>query len=151
MNAQLLCFLITAASSSGELPLSKYRLKTACDSSKHIIGASKKHKLDPLLLASLIYVESGWKKTAVSWAGACGLTQVLPKYSKYTCDELKKPKTSIYEGAYHLRNWSTQTKKPMKQALSCYNAGWVCEKNKKAKRYAKKVLALKEIYKKYYR
>ena len=148
MNAQILCFLITAASSSGEVPLGKYSQKTACKNAVHVVAASKRYNLDPLVLASLIVVESSWRRTVVSSANACGLTQVLPQYSKYTCEELKNAKTSIYEGAYHLNRWSKMIKKPPNSVLSCYNAGWVCDKSKKAKRYAEKILRFASIYNK---
>jgi soluble lytic murein transglycosylase-like protein len=88
----------------------------------------------------------------VSYAGACGLTQVLPKYSKkyggkdrnLTCDELKDPITSIQVGGRILNYWLTKySKGNYKVALCGYNAGFRCKgdnPNKQGMRYAKKVL-----------
>ena len=56
----------------------------ACENMETIVEASEQHAVDPAVMVSLIYVESRWKPTAVSSAGACGLTQVLPKYSAGT-------------------------------------------------------------------
>ena len=61
----------------------------ACRHSRQVVAASAKHNLDPYLLTALIQVESNWKSHVVSPAGACGLTQVVHKYSKYNCKQLK--------------------------------------------------------------
>ena len=91
----------------------------------------------------MIYVESRFAPSAVSHAGACGLTQVLPRYSKYTCEDLKNPKTSIYEGTYALNKWITKRKKKKyKEALACYNAGNNCLNSKNGRYYANTVVRL---------
>lgn len=155
-TAKILCIVF----SSQAFYLSDYRKKTVCKNSSTVVQESKKNNLDPFLLAALIYTESGWKKTAVSYAGACGLTQVLPKYTgqitkKYTCNQLKNPRDSIKAGAKILRWWIDYHKGNIKQGLCGYNAGFRCsyKKNKKGKivkrpnkhgmRYAKKVLRIK--------
>jgi soluble lytic murein transglycosylase-like protein len=78
---------------------------SACRYSNIVVKASSKYKLDPYLLTALIKVESNWKPHVVSPAGACGLTQVVHKYSKYNCKQLKNPKISIWEGAKKLNYW----------------------------------------------
>jgi murein DD-endopeptidase MepM/ murein hydrolase activator NlpD len=47
-----------------------------------IRAAAVKAGLDPLLLASLVKAESGFRATAVSSAGAMGLTQLMPATAK---------------------------------------------------------------------
>ena len=58
-------------------------LKTACASSQHVIETAEAIEVDPLLLASLIFHESRWQKSAVSNKKACGLTQVLSKVQPF--------------------------------------------------------------------
>jgi len=151
------------------LYLSDYRIKTACDNSAYVIQESNKNGIDPLLLSSLIFVESGWKKTAVSRANACGLTQVIPKYTgkitkKYTCQQLKNPRVSISAGAkilkwwidYHKGKLTKNQKKKMSaedielysltRGLCGYNAGFRCHglrPNRAGIRYAKKILSIR--------
>ena len=116
-------------------------MTTACLNTPHVIEASKKYNIDPTTMAALIWVESRWSPTAVSWANACGLTQVLPRYVKETCKELKNPKTSIFAGARSLNKWMTKgRKKTIKEALACYNVGNRCLKSKRGARYSRLVL-----------
>ena len=118
----------------------------ACKYSGQIVKAADKYKLDPYLLTAMIQVESNWNPYVVSHSNACGLTQVLPQYSKYTCEQLKNPKTSIFEGAKKLNFWIYKYGKgDITIGLCGYNKGFRC-KGKKANRrgltYAKKVVKL---------
>lgn len=124
MTGAELCFAITAA-----LSMSAFQTKVACKHSDHIVETSAKIKLDPTIFASLIFHESSFRPRAVSSAGACGLTQVMPQYSKHTCKELKKPRTSISEGAKHLGYWLKRAKGDLGLALCGYNAGNRCFTN----------------------
>lgn len=157
--AQIICFSF----SSDSFYLSEYRKKTVCQNSKTLAIESNKNKIDPYLFASLIYVESAWKKTVVSSANACGLTQVIPKYTgkitrKYTCKQLKDPATSIRAGTKILRwwiDWHTKNQPKRKytqeeilnRALCSYNAGFRCGPDRRpirgGMRYARKVLKVK--------
>ncbi len=142
--------------SAPDFYLSKARKKTACKSLELVYKESKKVDLAPTLIMSMIFVESGWKKKAVSPKNACGLTQVLPKYTgritrKYTCDQLKNPKISITVGTKTLKWWINYHDGDIQKGLCGYNAGFRCgKKGKKPSRlgmkYAKKVLKIqKEI------
>lgn len=118
----------------------------ACKHSGQIVKAADKYKLDPYLLTAMIQVESNWNPYIVSHSNACGLTQVLPQYSKYTCEQLKSPKTSIFEGAKKLNFWIYKYGNgEITVGLCGYNKGFRC-KGKKANRrgltYAKKVVKL---------
>ena len=141
----LLCISISS------LGMSDYRNKKACKYIPEIISSASKHNIEPEILISLIFVESSFHRKAVSHAGACGLTQVMPKYTgkitrKYTCEQLKNPKTSIRAGAKILSWWIKYHDNDLKKALCSYNAGFRCGKNKKRKiskhgmKYAEKVL-----------
>ena len=142
ITAKVLCAAIIA--SSGVFGIGgKDR---ACRHSRQVVEASFKYKLDPYLLTSLIQVESNWKSHVVSPAGACGLTQVVHKYSKYNCKQLKNPKISIWEGAKKLNYWIYKYDKGnVKIGLCGYNAGLRCKgrsANKKGLTYAKKVVRI---------
>ena len=142
ITAKVLCAAIIA--SSGVFGIGgKDR---ACKHSRQVVEASSKYKLDPYLLTALIQVESNWKSHVVSPAGACGLTQVVHKYSKYNCKQLKNPKISIWEGAKKLNYWIYKYGKGnVKIGLCGYNAGFRCKGKSAIKSgltYAKKVVRI---------
>jgi len=118
----------------------------ACRHSGEVVAASTKYNLDPYLLTALIQVESNWKPHVVSPAGACGLTQVVHKYSKYNCKQLKNPKISIWEGARKLNYWIYKYGKGnLKIGLCGYNAGFRCKGKSAIKSgltYARKVVRM---------
>jgi len=119
-----------------------------------VIEASKEHNISPYTLAALIFYESSWYTKVKSHAGACGLTQVIPKYSKYSCKQLFVPQVSIKEGAAKLRGWIDFTVRKHKyedeaKALACYNAGYVCLDNSRARQYSRKVSELADVYEMY--
>jgi len=128
------------------------RADFACEHMFYVMEVTEQNDIKPEVFLGLIMTESNWNHKAVSYAGACGLTQVLPKYSKkyggkdrnLTCDELKDPKTSIRVGGKILNYWLTKySKGNYKVALCGYNAGFRCKgdnPNKQGMRYAKKVL-----------
>lgn len=120
-------------------------LQTACSQAEHLIQSSEKNDISPFILASLIWHESRWEHTAVSNKNACGLTQILPKYSDYSCNQLKVPEISIQEGASVLSYWKSRTKN-LSKALACYNSGYKCSSIS----YAKIILAKSNILKKEY-
>tara|TARA_R110002020_G_scaffold13192_3_gene47618 strand:+ start:82 stop:543 length:462 start_codon:yes stop_codon:yes gene_type:complete len=138
ITAAVLC----AAMLSAQMP----RAKFACKHTKQIVKECKKKKLDPIVFVSLIHVESNWKPHVVSYANACGLTQVLPRYSKYSCKQLKSPRTSINEGTRILKYWVHKyAKGNYYTALCAYNAGFRCKgkrPNKWGMNYAKKVMKM---------
>jgi soluble lytic murein transglycosylase-like protein len=137
ITAAVLC----AAMVSAQIPRAKY----ACTHTKQVVKECKKHKLDPIVFVSLISVESNWRPHVVSYANACGLTQVIPKWSRgWTCKQLKNPKTSIKVGSRILGYWLHKYAKGNYYTALCgYNAGFRCKgKNpiKHGKQYAKKVM-----------
>lgn len=105
--------------------------QVACDYMEDVVEAADINQIDPAILISLIYYESRWKATAVSPRGACGLTQVLPKFTRnprVTCKQLKDPHTSIHRGAQALARWKTKATYTQPRALCAYNAGYTCGK-----------------------
>jgi len=128
----------------------------ACTHMDTIIEVSEEYNLDPVVLTALIHIESRWTPRAKSRAGACGLTQVIPKFTRkfgYTgCRMLKRrPKLAISKGGQILSYWiKNYGKGSVKVGLCAYNAGYRCRGNhadKTGLAYSKKVLKYsKEIY-----
>src|ERR1044071_6418255 len=52
---------------------------------------SAKHNFDPMLVLAMIQVESGFKYSVVSPAGARGIMQLLPDVAKAVLDEISPP------------------------------------------------------------
>jgi soluble lytic murein transglycosylase-like protein len=138
--------LICAAVLSIGMPNAEY----ACEHMDTVVQVSEEYHIDPIILTALIHVESRWTPRAKSRAGACGLTQVIPKFSRkfgyVGCRMLKrKPKLAIRKGAQILSYWiGTYAKGNVKKGLCAYNAGYVCSSKSSSRRgraYAKKVVS----------
>ena len=148
---QILCLTMNMVNPPGLGKLPTTRAELACKMMPYLVEQSTQNKIRPTLLLAMIYVESGWKKTIVSPAKACGLTQVIAKYTggkasgskKYTCSQLKNPKISIKVGSRILNYWIYKYAKGNERIGLCgYNAGFRCKgkkPNKKGMYYAKKV------------
>lgn len=121
--------------------MSSSQNRLACEIMPTIVEQAEQREIDPFIFTSLIFHESAFRPRVVSSAGACGLTQVLPQYSDYTCDQLKKPKTSIKAGMIALSYWLTRAKGDLVHGLCGYNAGNVCINNKSSvrARHVKKI------------
>lgn len=142
--------------------MSDTRQKQACEILPTVVEEATKNNLDPFLLMGLITVESNWKTTAISEAGACGLTQVMPKYTggkatkrvKYTCKQLQRPRVGVSVGAKVLSWWiHSYGKGDVRTGLCGYFAGFRCRPPIKAGvNYSNKVLKQKDkildLYKK---
>ena len=145
MTGVELCIIIKASLAW----LSPYQEKIACDNAEYIIQQSEKRAIDPLIVTAIIYRESAFSPGVVSKAGACGLMQVLPKYSKYTCRQLKQPRVAIREGVRALSVWlpwaeglagkKGESRSKMDIALCSYNAGFRCI-NRPNSRVTRKVM-----------
>ena len=141
MYAEVLCTIVMA--------LGMPNSDVACKYMDVVVEASEHYELEPELLISLIHHESRWTPGAVSSSGACGLTQVLPKYTKnpkLSCKQLKNPQTSIWAGAKALDYWVHRYGRGRIETGLCgYFAGFRCKgENKSAGgvRYSRKVRKL---------
>ena len=139
MLAETLCLVL--------LSLGTPRADFACQHLETVVEAATHYRIRPEIMVALIYTESRWNHRAVSRSNACGLTQVLPKYTKnpkLTCKSLFDPETSIWTGAKKLNYWIYKYGKGNKKIGLCgYNAGFRCKgknKHKRGMRYAKRVL-----------
>jgi len=146
-------FCLVYAAGPPDFYLSEYRKNLVCKSSAQVIETSRAVDIEPSLVMALISVESNWKHDAVSSANACGLTQVLPRYTgkitkKYTCKQLHVPKNSIYVGIKTLKFWINHHNGDIARGLCAYNAGYRCHGTKPSKygmRYARKVLKTQKM------
>ena len=139
-----------------ELP-ARYELRPsarqrACKWEPTLRALATKHSIDPDLFGALIIVESRWKPWVVSRANACGVTQVIPKWTggrasgrrKWTCEELKAPHNGLRAGAQIFGWWLGHRKGDEREALCGYNAGFRTCKRAGAS-YARAVMHLREL------
>jgi soluble lytic murein transglycosylase-like protein len=99
---------------------------------REVKKASKKYDIDPMLVISIITVESSFDKNAVSSRGAIGLMQLMPHTAKDLCLEMgmsehnckvRDSKTNILIGTYYLSKLSAKYNNNMKHYLAAYNYG----------------------------
>ena len=155
MNSLLIC--LTA------LSMNLHNAEVICEYSTIIVEEAEINNIKPSLIVAVGTVESRWTPTARSYSNACGVMQILPKYSKkfsnkdrnLTCEELKDPETSIEVGAKILNFWYYKYSKRNKTIALCgYNAGYRCKgenKNKQGLKYAKAVLKWERKFDRAYR
>ena len=84
--------------------------------------AGKKYGVSPNLILAVIKSESDFVPDRVSDKGAVGLMQVIPRYTDYTAEQLKNPKTNIFTGTKILSDNISEFKS-VRRALEAYNAG----------------------------
>jgi soluble lytic murein transglycosylase-like protein len=142
MNTFFIC--LTAIS------MNLHNAEVICEYSETIIQSAEKYNLDPSLILAVGRVESRWTPKAESYGNACGVMQVLPKYTKNpkrSCEDLKDPVMGIEVGAKKLNYWIYKYGKKNKLIGLCgYNAGFRCKGdngNKTGLKYAKSVLKWK--------
>ncbi len=83
-----------------------------------------KYELDPWLLRGVIEVESAFRPSAVSCAGAGGLMQLMPGTASYLgCRDRFDPEQNIEAGARYLRMMLDRFNQNHDLAIAAYNAG----------------------------
>ena len=128
-------------------------------------GHARNYKLDPALIAAVIYQESKFDPRAKSASGAMGLMQLLPSTahgialhtggSAFRTEDLWNPEINVRYGAFYLRRLLNKYGDE-RTALAAYNAGqtnvdrWrVAGKGiafAETRHYVDRVEELKEIY-----
>jgi len=145
-NAFYMCMVFKMLSTTTNFMLPSDSVAVACENSQTIITISEEENISPFVLSALVFHESRFVPKSKSSAGACGLTQVIPKYVPATCKQLQdNSELSLQTGAIILSMW-LQKKKEYKVALQCYNSGYKC----KSKSYAKNILNTAKLLKKTY-
>ncbi len=121
-----------------------------------LIRYAQENGLPADLLMALAWVESSWRKNAVSDAGAIGVMQLMPNTVEYVSKQLlglrtnldpRNPTSNVRMGAKYLRHLIGQNRGNVRQALIAYNQGLTSLKvngsYSVAERYADRVLALR--------
>ena len=89
-----------------------------------VVEASRKHGIDPDLVATVIRVESAFDTMAVSPKGARGLMQLMPDTARhFGARDPHDPEQNIAAGVAYLKELSENYRGDMTLALAAYNAG----------------------------
>jgi soluble lytic murein transglycosylase-like protein len=111
-------------SASGAWDEARAILQAPPEYRQHIRDAAEKYRLSEELLHAVMFVESGFRPTAVSEKGAMGLMQLMPGTAKdmYVRDPWS-PSENIDGGARYLRTLANQYDGDLIRTLAAYNAG----------------------------
>ena len=106
---------------------------------------AKLYNVDTFLIAAMILEESRYNATAVSWAGAIGLMQIMPptgrelaqqlKIRRFRTSMLKQPDVNIQMGTKYIGYLNSLFNDNMMLVTGAYNGGpgrmkrWVASKN----------------------
>lgn len=89
-----------------------------------IHSAARENNLHPLLLKSLVAIESNFNPHATSNKGAVGLTQLMPATAaRMNVRDRKDAQANLGGGARYLRTLLTRYDDNLDLALAAYNAG----------------------------
>lgn len=97
-----------------------------------IVSKSREYHLSPLLVLSLIDVESGFQPGAVSRRGAVGLMQLQPATAEEVANQagiiwypdlLKDPKANVELGLRYMKKLQDQFGSSLEDVLTAYNIG----------------------------
>ena len=129
---------------SSPLTLSPYWSSRVLRWEPLILQAADLRKLDPDLLASLIWWESRGDPAAIGPGGSVGLMQIMPKEAGFSWrpsrDELLVPSTNVYWGSRTLSIIIKQGGGDVAGALAAYNGGWEKAGNPGPRAFAAKIL-----------
>ena len=90
----------------------------------YILKAAATYNLDPALIAAIIKSESAFDANAVSWAGAQGLMQLMPKTAREVgCRDPFDPEQNIMGGSRYIRWMLDRFNGNLDLAIAAYNAG----------------------------
>lgn len=124
---------LSEARHTADVPLFIQRVAYPRHYSRLVEKEATDFEIDPLLLYSLILQESLFEPPARSFAGAHGLTQIIPTtgaeiaqrlgYPNYSTGLLNRPFVNVRFGAYYLRWVQDYARENPVAALAGYNAG----------------------------
>jgi soluble lytic murein transglycosylase-like protein len=121
-----------------------------------LIRYAQENGLPADLVMALAWVESSWRRNAVSEAGAVGVMQLMPVTVEYVSKKLlglrtnldpRNATSNVRMGTRYLRHLLNQSRGSIRQALIAYNQGLTSLRQNGsysvAERYADRVLALR--------
>lgn len=98
-----------------------------------IVAAARHNELEPLLVAAVIQVESGFRDNAESAKGARGLMQIMPETGEWAAQQMRwdtfdvpmlfDPTTNVTVGTWYLRHLFNLFDDNLPVVLAAYNAG----------------------------
>jgi soluble lytic murein transglycosylase len=158
-----------AAYAFGEQPGWYVRLRYPLKYDQIVRGHARNYRLDPALLAAVIYAESKFDADVRSDSGAIGLMQLLPETAKgiavhtggsqFRVADLYNPEINVRYGSWYLRHLMDKYADE-ETALAAYNAGqdnvdrWRREGGKiefsETRHYVRRVEDLKHLYRRGY-
>jgi soluble lytic murein transglycosylase len=125
--------LLSPAESVSQAPRFLQRLTYPLYFDDLVLAETQANDLDPLLLCALIWQESLFQGQATSWAGAQGLTQVIPptgewialqlRWPDYQAEHLYRPYLNVKFGAWYLARQLRDFENNLFAALAAYNGG----------------------------
>lgn len=120
--------ILCAASYSLDRTDTKSQWFNICANMDHVLTYSQELDVKPESLIALSWHESRWRPGDKSDVGACGILQVVPKYTnpRVTCQQLKDPEVGLLYGAKALRLWLNKTSNHLTRAYCHYNCGNEC-------------------------
>ena len=121
-----------------------------------VIRVSKKHQVEPALIAAIIKAESGYNPKAVSHKGARGMMQLMPlTAAELGVENSFNPEHNINGGVRYYKKLLNRYNGNIELALAAYNAGMRTVKKyngvppfEATRLYIKKVLHYYQVYKK---
>lgn len=122
----------------------------------HVVQASRAYGIDAALIRAIIMVESSNNPKAVSYRGAQGLMQLMPRTAKWLgVKDSFNPAHNIDGGVRYMRSLLDRFGGDIKLALAAYNAGSRHVRNyggvppfKATRIYIKKVLKYRQHFEK---
>lgn len=141
------------------------RIRYPLEYEQIIRGHARNYRLDPALIAAVIYQESKFDTDARSDSGAVGLMQLLPATAqgialrtggtRFRPEDLYDPEINVRYGSWYLRHMLDKYGQE-RWALAAYNAGqtnvdrWRRERTgiefEETRRYVERVFELRRIY-----
>jgi len=89
-----------------------------------ILKAARDYGIDPAVIKAVIMAESGFNPQAISYAGAQGLMQLMPRTAgALEIDDALDPQANIIGGTRYLKRLLERFDGNLELALAAYNAG----------------------------
>jgi soluble lytic murein transglycosylase len=140
------------------------RIRYPLEYDQIVRGHARNYRLEPALVAAVIYEESKFETDAESKSGALGLMQLTPDTaegialrtggSRFELSDLYDPEINVRYGSWYLRHLLDRYHGDLRLALSAYNGGQGNVDRgvifAETREYVKSVLATRERYRKAY-